>query len=439
MKNSIGVFLLLISVGVFAQSPTMDLPTLLEKAVANNLQIQLQQQVYLQAEAAVNKGNAGQGLTIDALGGASYSNGFTDLTIRTFQPNPPEVKISEGGVQSISANAGVEAGLVLYDGQAGKLRFQILESVSAIQRQNVELQINQLAFQLLDLYAELLKLQQQDRLLLENENLIKARLEKIQDRIDFGKASQLDLLQGQTSLNLINSQRSDLELARLNLMVELADLVNEPIDPDTEFADLLVNPLDLSPEELRDRIASNNPQMQLNDLSYKTTDLEEQLTKANRRPVVNSFASVNYLYQNNDLQQLAQLQNVNGLVGVNIRYNLFDNGRHKSALQQAQITKDISRKEKDILLNRLLVDAQKAKLQIQNSQQQLELEQLNTQTYTANYEQVKSNWQSGKLPEISLREAELALINSAIKQANVKIDQQRAYAQLLLLTGDLIE
>ncbi|MEO1713991.1 MAG: TolC family protein, partial [Bacteroidota bacterium] len=405
----------------------------------NNLNVQLQQQVYLQAEAAVNKGNAGQGFTIDAVGGASYSNGFTDLTIRTFQPTPPEVKISEAGVQSISANAGVEAGLVLYDGQAGKLRFQILESVSALQKETIEVQINQLAFQLLGLYAELLKLQQQDLLLLENTQLVEERLQKIQDRIDFGKASQLDLLQGQTSLNLINSQRNDLELARLSLMVELSDLINEPLDPTTEFADLAVDPVDLDPAQLRDQIASNNPQMRLNERGYRTTELEEQLTKASRKPVVNSFASVNYLYQNNDLQQLAQLQNVNGLIGVNVRYNLFNNGRHQSALQQAQIAKDISRKEKEILLNRLLVDAQKARLQIQNSQQQLALEEQNEATYKANYEQVNARWEAGKIAEISLREAELALINSGIKQENLRIELQQAYGQLLLLTGQLID
>lgn len=422
-----------------AQNNEIDLSTILRKAVGNNLNIQLQEQVIRQADAAVNKGNAGQGLTIDAVGGASYNNGFTDLTIRTFQPNPPEVKISEFGVQSINANAGVEAGLMLYDGKAGTFRFQLLETLSDLQGDQLEVQINQIAQQVVVIYAELLKFQHQEDLLNKNLELIQERIQKIEDRIEFGKATQLDKLQVETSLNLIRGQIQDIQFAQSGLWIELSDLVNEELNADLEAQAMNIDPSGQNIEQIAETIRTNNPILTLSRRSFQIADLEEQLTYAQRRPQISSFASVNYLYQNNDLQQLAVLQNVGGIVGVNVRYNLFDNGRHKSAVQQAQIAKDISVSEESIAFSRLQTEAKKALDMIRNSEIQLELEQANIQTYQANYDQVKTRWSTGKLPEISLREAELALISSELKMKNLEVDKQLAYAILQLLMGQVID
>ena len=214
-----------------AQSPTtgkkLDLQAAINLALTNNHDLKIQHQSILLANNNITKANAGLLPIIDAVGMGSYTNNFSEVDLRTFQPEPPLLTINESGVETSTISLGVEANYVLWDGGQSKIRFQLLEGLSAVEQAKQAVLVNGVISGITELYFEIVKLQNQTNVLQESIALTRERIAKIEDRKTFGKANKLTLLQAETTLNQDLSVLDNIELIKSNLLMDLKNLMND--------------------------------------------------------------------------------------------------------------------------------------------------------------------------------------------------------------------
>ncbi|MEM1320308.1 MAG: TolC family protein [Bacteroidota bacterium] len=436
------LLLLLLGGSLNAQSAgdttLLTLDEAVRQALANNHDIKIQQQSLSLAQNNVTKANAGQMPRIDAVGSASYTNNFSALDLRTFQPDPPEIDISEAGVETATVSLGLEASQVLWDGGSSRYRYQLLEGQSALERARQEVIINGIVTGVSDLFFEILKLQNQEALVLENIAVTRERIRKLKDRAEFGKTNKLAVLQAETNLNQDLTSLDQLRLIRSNLLVDLKTLINDKTEGRYELISIEPELTVPVAEAIRQSILANNPQLQLANKGVALSEIEVLLNKANTKPVIASFVNAGYFGQRNDVQQLAKIQTLGGTIGLSARYTLFDGGINKTRIQNAQLSRELEVMKKQQLEDQLLQQSEKELAMLRNILQQLDREVQNLQTYQDNYDKVNERYLLGKLPAITLREAQLALSNSKLNTANLKVEYLQTRLRLDQITGNLV-
>ena len=140
-------------------------------------------------------------------------------------------------------------------------------------------------------------------------------------------------------------------------------------------------------------------------------------------------------WQRNDVQQLAEIQNIGGTIGISARYNLYDGGVKKNKIQNAQIASQIESLRRTELEDELLNTMKKEIASLNLIKSQLDREATNLETYRQNYDKVNEQYQLGKLPAITLREAQLALTQSKLVSANLKVEFVHIKSKIQLLMG----
>ncbi|MEL6865796.1 MAG: TolC family protein [Bacteroidota bacterium] len=426
----------------WAQDGTPTILTLEEAintALQQNPAIKIQRIATQVAENQVFKANAGKTPIVNALGSASYTNNFSQIDIRTFQPEPPEIRFEEAGVESFTANVGVQADYVLFDGGASNYRYQLLSGQSLIARAEQEVLINNTILAVSQLYLEILKLQNQEQLLLENIAISKERLQKMQDRAKFGKANQLAVLTAETNLRQDEAALDNILLIRNNLTKDLNFLLGRPAEDSYQVERSYSEPALPSIQELKSDLLDNSPEIQLGKRGIELSASQLALSEAQQKPTVSSFAQAGYFYQQNDVQQLASIQNLGLTIGLSARYNLFDGGLTRRRIETAQLDNQLQNLRLTQIEEQLINEALKEHQTMTLLKAQLERERMNLQTFEAAFQKAQDRYYTGKANSLDLRDAQLARLQVRIRIDQLEIDLMQSGIRMDKLRGRLLQ
>ncbi|MEM9886576.1 MAG: TolC family protein [Bacteroidota bacterium] len=416
---------------------TLSLEEAINQAIEQNPSIKIQRMETQVAQNQVFKGNAGKLPSLDAIGNATYNNNYADVKLRTFQRDPEFINVDEFGVENWLATIGVQANYVIYDGGRSDYRLQLLQGLSDVEQAKQQVLISETTLAVTQLYLEILKLQNQAAFLAENIENSKLRIQKMEDRKQFGQANQLSILQLQTALNQDEAALDNVRLVRSNLVKDLNFLIGVSLEQDFEVQELR-SEMNLSDiESIYAAISSNNPALKLSKLGIALAGTELQLNQLERQPSVAAFAGVGYNYQRNDVQQLAEIQTAGIMLGVNARYNLFDGGVRKNKIQSAQMGVEIANGKRQLLEEDLRKRALKEYNSIELLQAQLAREKQNLQTSEAAYQKTEDLFATGKTNNLALRDAQLARLNVLLRIEQLEVDTFMAFMQLQQLMGSL--
>jgi len=418
---------------------TLTLNQVITDAVEQNPSIKIQRMETVMAQNNVFKANAGALPTVNAVASSSYLNNFADVKLRTFQPDPEFINVDEFGVETVNANIGVQADYVVYDGGRSNYRLSLLEGLSDLEQAKQEVVINETVLAVAELYLEMLKLQNQATFLEENISTSKARIVKMEDRKQFGKATSLDILQLQTALNQDEAVLDDVLLAKANLMKDLNFLMGADLENDFRVASVEESIGVPSMEDIYNEILANNPQLQLSKVGIALAGTELQLSELDSKPTVAAFANLGYNYQKNDVQQLAQIHTAGLTLGINARYNIFDGGVRKNRIANAKIGVEVAAADRQLLEEKLYNQALKERSSLLLLQSQLEREQQNLQTFEEAYTKTQEFFLVGKADNLALRDAQLARLNVLLRIDQLKVDIFKANLRLESLMGKLVE
>jgi len=433
------VSILLCCADSFAQQSdsiqVLALESAIDLALKNNRSIQIQSKLTEVAENSVYWGNSGLLPTINLIGAGEYTNNETDLTIRTFQPIVPEQSFDESGVTSTTISAVVQADYTVFAGFSGRYRYQLLQTERSIARLEQESLVNRTVVQVTTLFGEIVKLQSREELLGESIKIDQERITKARDKFQFGKATGLEVLRAKTDLNIDSNSLEEVLLAKDNLIKQLNLAIG--LNPETTYRVSIVYQETAPKDELVviQELKQNNPDLMLIQQGQMAFEQQLALRKSAYLPQVNAFANYGYFNQENDLQQLASIENLGYTVGLSVRYALFNGNQNRKNVQNAKInvmTQDLRKKDVE---ESLISQALQELSTLESLQRQLVRREEDMKTFEETFTRTKERYYNGKVTSLDLREAQTALLNAKVEANDTKVGIVQTNIRLNALVG----
>lgn len=390
---------------------------------------------------------ASNNLGIDSL---SVSPGFAGMLPRVYasastnnstqyssQVRADGTEIELDGAKNINKSYGVGLDWTLFDGFSMFARYDRLKELQKLGETELKITILNRVSDVMVTYYDLVQQQQQLTALDSTIVLSEQRVELASNRFSIGKASKLEVLNAQVDLNTDKT----LYLRQQELYASTKIRLNEILarDPKIDFKvddDMLLNN-QLVLTDLEIMAENQNPELQAQLINKRIAELQLKQVKGNRLPTISATTGYNFSDSESTLG-FARLNNSRGWsYGFSASVDIF-NGYNQN------------RNEKI------------AKIQLENSTLAIEQQtqtlkaQLNTafQTYltniglidleTSNEEIAKQNleitlakYNTGTIPPIEFRTAQLNHINAKLRLSQTKYQAKLSEIILQQLAGNL--
>ncbi|MEN1785453.1 MAG: TolC family protein [Bacteroidota bacterium] len=416
---------------------TLNLEQAIALALENNQALKIVQKQVAIADAQATRGNAGLLPTLNLIGNGNYANNDTELTIRTFLPDPPTQTFDENGVASTTLQGVVQADYQIFAGFRGKYQYKLLENQSNRSKYQQQATIQQTIAEVSTLFLEIAKLQRREELLRETLKITEDRIVRIQDQKAFGKATGLDVLNASTDLNRDRTVLDQVRLQKNTLKRDLNFLIGYVPERrywvTASYSTAAITDLN----QVKSAVRTKNPNVLLAQEGVLAAQNEIGIARSGALPQFGVFANYGYFYQENDVQQLAEITNVGYTVGGRLTLNLFNGGQSKTRVQTAKQRKETTKLEKAQLEDRLVTDAVTQVNRIRILEDQLSREQQNLNTFQQAFVRTEERFKNGKVTNLDIRDAQTALLNAQISISELQADLMIADIFLRTLMGAL--
>lgn len=330
--KTVFLFLLLLIFSLQAQQ-VLTIEDAIRLGLKNNFDIQIARNDARIAENNRGLGTAGFLPSLDVLGNAQYLDSKQET-------NSP---FSFGNSRAESWGGQILLNWTLFDGFrmfVDKGRFNRLAELGEAQARNI------IENSIVGILAAYFNLVQQEQLLEVARNTLEiseARLNKEKVRRDVGGASSTDFLNAQVSYN---SDKGSVINQELRVTVALNDLnISLGQKPDTDITvdkEINIPPLTPSFDELLALALERNSGLIVAQKSTEISSQEVKLAKSNFSPRLSFSSSYSYAdrtisgstrFEGEDIST----QSKDGLIGLNLSWNLFNGFRNKIELENARI------------------------------------------------------------------------------------------------------
>ena len=375
----------------------------------NNFDIQIARNEVDIAENNTGLGTAGFLPTLNASGNIQYIDSRQD----TLSP------FSLGNTETVGMNGQISLNWAIFDGFRmfiNKNRFNRLADLGNAQARNI---IENNIVAILAAYFNLVQQQQFLEVAKSNLEISEARLNKEKVRRDVGGASSTDFLNAQVSFNNDKAELINQQLAVKVALQDLNILLGQKPDSDISVEkNIRLFSLDYSLEELVKQTLERNSTLIVVQQGKEISREDIRLARSNFSPQVSIGAS--YSYSDRTISGSDRLtRDINttvkdGLIGLNLQWNLFNGFRDKISLENAKI----SNKKQDLVLKdtqNQLEGLIREKYQTFGVRMELvELEEQNVIAAEQNLQLQQDRYQIGSATFLEFRDAQLNLARAQV-------------------------
>jgi outer membrane protein TolC len=429
------IFLLVLPNLLKAQEDTsiLTLDEAIEIALTNNFDIKIARNNEEIADIENNWGNAGRLPTITGGGGYSYSS------INLNQKLTNGTTIERNGASFQNENANITAQWRLYNGGsvlAAKRRLEQQEKISNLQ---FRLQGNQVVYNVITAYLNILRFKKQRETNLEAIQLFEERMVLADNRFKIGVAAKSDYLQAVADLNfqknLVIQIENNLDISKSILNNSLARDPAVPFEVSFEITDVTLPPLLV----LAADIDTLNPELLINKSQYAVLIEQNREINALRLPSLNF--SGGYSLNNNINSAGFTLQNTTygPNAGLSLAVPIFQGGVIKQQLRVNKVLQNTQSITFSLIKNNLLTSLNNAYITYQNAKKAYELELSNLEVIKENTEIAMERFKKASITTVEFRQTQLDLVESQTRIINSLYQMKQAEADILLIMGRLVE
>ena len=363
---------------------------------------------------------------------ASDNNSIYDLNQKLSSGS----EINKAGVTSNTLNAGLTAGITLFNGfkvVATKERLNYLQSQSEIL---LNQQIQNTMAAVMTTYFDIVRQQSYLKIIQNSLDVSAKKLEILKARQLVGMANDADLLQAQMDFSMaeqnLKSQQLIVEEQKINLQqligikqfssISINDsvIVNNTLQKDSIFNFLINNPQYLSADQ----------QVKIN----------QQLVKeigAQRYPSLKMSTGYNYNYSNNSAGISLFTQNYGPMVGATLQIPIFNGNIYKTQQEVARYNVQNAELQKENLLLSIKADAEKTWQSYENTLLQLKAQEENFENATKLVELVVEKFKVSQATILDLKAAQTTYENTAYLLINLKFSAKISEIELKRLVYQL--
>ena len=367
MKNVILSILLLIPIIVGAQVP-VTIANAIDTALKNNYDIRIAKN-----NSEIGKINNTYGMA-GGLPSVNASAGDNKSVLNLQQKTSSGIDISKNNVNSNSYNAGVTAGIVLFNGFriiAVKGRLNLLQTQSELQ---LNQQIQTTIAAVMETYYDIIRQQSYLNIIQSSLDISSKKLEIVKDRYKVGMANEADLLQAQMDLNTaqqnLKGQLLIIDQDKISLLQLMAVKQFFPVT--------VIDTISIDKSIRKDTIINyleNNPQYLSAEQQIKINEQIVKEQRAQRYPSIRASAGYNLNYSSSSAGFNLFTQNYGPTVGATIQIPIFNGNIYKIQQEVALYNVKNATLQKESLLTALKADAIKTYQSYESTLQQLDSQQ----------------------------------------------------------------
>ncbi len=431
--NILFIFLLFGALSINAQE-ILTLEQAVEKTLNNNLNIKVFRNNIAVAENNSNMGNAGMLPNVTLNGATNYSSNNTKLE---FAGNIAPVE--QNGAQSTSNNLSVNLNYTLFDGLAMFYNYDILKASKSQTEIQTRLNIENTLLQVIAGYYEMARLQNQMKIGKEALAISKERYRRAKTYNEFGGSSKIEFLSAEVDLNTDSSAFLNAELAWVNSRRNLNFLMGVENDLMYKVEEDVTLNKDLEIENLFDKAKQNNAGVMNAEYNILISEKQLKTTKSTLLPAIAANASYGYSGSNNEVGIVLSNQNTGFNAGLSLTYPLFRGGVQSTQRQNAQIQLENATLQKELAEKQLVRDLNNAFSTYQNAIRVVELNEKNLVTAKLNFNRTKELYDLGKVTNTQFRQAQLNFARTKSTLVNSSFQVKLAEADLIRISGSLLE
>ncbi|MCF8342309.1 MAG: TolC family protein [Chitinophagaceae bacterium] len=400
-------------------------------ALENNLNIKIVKSNLDIAEIQNNWANAGKLPTIQA------NIGNTEALSNLNQVLSNGTIIKRNGVTNNIVNASLNAIWRVYNGNrvtATKERFDELEKIGTLQ---VEQQMQQITYEVLTTYYNIVRLNQQVKAFQSNILLSKERLNIAQARFDVGNAAKTDMLQSKIDLNEqlislqeIQRQISSNKIALNTLMKNSAEFIFEVVDssfkiPTIDYKNILA------------KLDTQNISILLAERQLAVIAKDRIIINAQKLPIVSLNSTTNYSRTIATGGLFLTNMTYGPNIGVSVSIPIFNTTAVKTQLKINAIQFRQQELQKELIQTQLKQDILVAYQDYQNAISVAEIEKKNIVIAEENNFISTERFKKLQSNLIELRQAQSSLIQAQDRYINALFKAKMAANAIQYIIGEL--
>jgi outer membrane protein TolC len=262
-------------------------------------------------------------------------------------------------------------------------------------------------------------------------------VELAQNRFTIGKASKLEVLNAQVDLNTDQTQMQRQQELYKNTKILLNEQLARDLKMDFVVAPEIFVDQALILEELENKVAVENPQLQAEIINKRISELQLKQIKASRYPSIFVSTGYNFGHTESSLGFTTSSDSRGFNYGFGATLNLFDGFNQnrneklgKMAVENAEIA---IAQQKQSLIAMVGTTYQTYLTNISL----IELEEKNETIAKENLDITVEKYRIGIIPTIEFRTAQLNYINARVRHSNAKFQAKVSEIILKQLAGNL--
>lgn len=400
-------------------------------ALENNYQIKIVTNELKIDETSVSPGFAGMLPKLNAV--ADNNNSLQNID----QTRSDGTKLSRDNAKNKSFNYGVQLDWTIFDGLKMFARYDQLQEVKKRSDAELKLAILETVSDVMTTYFDLVQQKQQLSALDSTIVISKQRVELANNRFSIGKASKLELLNAQVDENTDQAIYLRQQELFKNTKTRLNEIVGRDVKTEFQVIDLISIDRTLDLGTLEQQIATQNPQLQVQLINKRITELQLKQLKGGRLPTISAQAGYMFSDSESSLGFTANNNSRGFNYGFSARLNLFDgfnqNRNEKIAKIEIENSELLIEQQTQTLLSQLTTAFQTYKTNLRL----MELEVNNEAIAKENLEITMAKYRIGTISTIEFRAAQLNYINAVVRSSNSVYAAKLSEITLKELAGNL--
>lgn len=412
-----------------------NLDKLIEFAVKNNHNVQINRNNVEIAKNNASLSNAGLLPDISLTGNASLSSKNTKAE---FSGNIPTSE--QKGAESRNYGGGVEMSRKIFQGFYAVNKYKKLKSQAKLSDIRLQTEIENTIVAVTKGYYTYIAIVKDYNIASTNLSISKERLQKIEDNVIFGQSNKNERLNAQSALNADSIQLLNLENQKKKAFHDLLkSLGKENINiADIDSPKSSLNLLLLDYNQLKSKLEENNKTLKQAYTNLGISQLEYKMTKASRFPNINLSSGYGFNQQEFDVGVMTYNRTLGFDVGISVSYNLFDFGQRKKTIQNSKIAVQNEKLTIDQMELQIHQDFEKAWSDYELQLNTIEMEKQNLANEKKRFKSVKDKYYLGQTDHLTFRDAQLSLARAKSQLFNSRINAKLAELELLRISGTLI-
>lgn len=385
------------------------------------------------AQIVNNWGNAGRLPNISANAGYNVSSNNLDQRLS----NGTDIK--RAGALFQQENIGLNTQWRVFNGFRVLAAKNRLDEQERIANMGVRLQANQIVYNVITAYLNLLRFQAQLKATEESLDLFEQRMKLAENRYNIGVASKVDYLQSAADYNearnLIITIENNIQQGKVAVNNVLSRNPVEAFSTDDSVSTVTIG----SRESVLAALDTLNPAMLIARSQLKVLEQQKREINALRLPTVtlNAGASLNNSINSAGFTLRNTTYGPNA--GIQLAVPIFQG----NVIKQNMRVNDILQKNQTVQIQLIRNDLQSALANAyynyNNAERQYKLEQKNLEVVQENNIIGMERFRKASITTVELRQIQINLVESLNRLIIARYTMKQAEADVLLIMGKLVE